>query len=151
MIYNDHLFFACQTSLSHTLRFSYFKSIHDKLHPNHSLTSYSKDPSKKSTLSDYWGIWANNIAEIAQNHINHLKDILSDEKSKAQCAFDAFHKELKSNLNDSITQEEALEMLGQHLVTRPVFEALFEGNEFVQNNSISQAMERILKELDKTN
>ncbi|WP_375640207.1 type ISP restriction/modification enzyme, partial [Bartonella sp. MM55XZML] len=57
---------------------------------------------------------------------------------------------LKSNLNDSITQEEALEMLGQHLVTRPVFEALFEGNEFVQNNSISQAMERILAELDKT-
>ncbi|WP_375693408.1 MULTISPECIES: DEAD/DEAH box helicase family protein, partial [unclassified Bartonella] len=105
---------------------------------------------KRSTLSDYWGIWANNVAEIAQNHINHLKDILSDEKGKARCAFDAFHKELKSNLNDSITQEEALEMLGQHLVTRPVFEALFEGNEFVQNNSISQAMERILAELDKT-
>ncbi|WP_208436629.1 type ISP restriction/modification enzyme, partial [Bartonella tribocorum] len=105
---------------------------------------------KRSTLSDYWGIWANNVAEIAQNHINHLKDILSDEKGKARCAFEAFHKELKSNLNDSITQEEALEMLGQHLVTRPVFEALFEGNEFVQNNSISQAMERILAELDKT-
>ncbi len=105
---------------------------------------------KRSTFSDYWGIWANNVAEIAQNHINHLKDILSDEKGKARCAFDAFHKELKSNLNDSITQEEALEMLGQHLVTRPVFEALFEGNEFVQNNSISQAMERILAELDKT-
>ncbi|WP_208436657.1 type ISP restriction/modification enzyme, partial [Bartonella tribocorum] len=105
---------------------------------------------KRSTLSDYWGIWANNVAEIAQNHINHLKDILSDEKGKARCAFDAFHKELKSNLNDSITQDEALEMLGQHLVTRPVFEALFEGNEFVQNNSISQAMERILAELDKT-
>lgn len=106
---------------------------------------------KRSTLSDYWGIWANNVAEIAQNHINSLKDILSDEKGKARCAFDAFHKELKSNLNDSITQEEALEMLGQHLVTRPVFEALFEGNEFVQNNNISQAMERILAELDKTN
>ncbi|WP_019224064.1 DEAD/DEAH box helicase, partial [Bartonella rattaustraliani] len=105
---------------------------------------------KRSTLSDYWGIWANNVAEIAQNHINHLKDILSDEKGKARCAFDAFHKELKSNLNDSLTQEEALEMLGQHLVTRPVFEALFDGNEFVQNNSISQAMERILAELDKT-
>ncbi|WP_273757258.1 type ISP restriction/modification enzyme, partial [Bartonella sp. MM73XJBT] len=41
--------------------------------------------------------------------------------------------------------------LGQHLVTRPVFEALFEGNEFVQNNAISQAMEKILAELDKTN
>lgn len=42
-------------------------------------------------------------------------------------------------------------MLAQHLVTRPVFEALFDGNEFVQNNAISQAMEKILAELDKTN
>ncbi len=80
-----------------------------------------------------------------------LKDILSDKTSKAYYAFESFHKELKSNLNDSITQEEALEMLGQHLVTRPVFEALFEGNEFVQNNAISQAMDKILTELDKTN
>ncbi len=106
---------------------------------------------KKFTLADYWGIWASNVAEIAQNHINHLKDILSDETSEAYHAFDAFHKELKNNLNSEIKQEEALEMLGQHLVTRPVFEALFDGNEFVQNNAISQAMEKILAELDKTN
>ncbi|WP_375666714.1 type ISP restriction/modification enzyme, partial [Bartonella sp. TT121SHDZB] len=50
-----------------------------------------------------------------------------------------------------IKQEEAIEMLAQHLVTRPVFEALFDGNEFVQNNAISQAMDKILTELDKTN
>ncbi|WP_142416155.1 DEAD/DEAH box helicase [Bartonella massiliensis] len=106
---------------------------------------------KKFTLADYWGIWASNVAEIAQNHINHLKDVLSDETSEAYHAFDAFHKELKNNLNSEIKQEEALEMLGQHLVTRPVFEALFDGNEFVQNNAISQAMEKILAELDKTN
>ncbi|WP_035451240.1 DEAD/DEAH box helicase, partial [Bartonella birtlesii] len=106
---------------------------------------------KKFTLADYWGIWANNVAEIAQNHINRLKGILSDETSEAFHAFESFYKELKNNLNSEIKQEEALEMLGQHLVTRPVFEALFEGNEFVQNNAISQAMEKILTELDKTN
>ncbi|CAK00648.1 helicase/methyltransferase [Bartonella tribocorum CIP 105476] len=106
---------------------------------------------KKFTLADYWGIWAGNVAEIAQNHITHLQNLLADENSEAFHAFDAFHKELKNNLNSEIKQEEALEMLGQHLVTRPVFEALFDGNEFVQNNAISQAMEKILAELDKTN
>ncbi|EJF98590.1 hypothetical protein MEI_00413 [Bartonella vinsonii subsp. arupensis Pm136co] len=105
---------------------------------------------KRSTMSDYWENWAGNVAEIAQNHINCLQNMLSDEKSKARRAFDAFHKELKNNLNSDIKQEEAVEMLAQHLVTRPVFEALFDGNEFVQNNAISQAMEKILKELDKT-
>ncbi|CDO48628.1 DEAD/DEAH box helicase [Bartonella tribocorum] len=102
-------------------------------------------------ITDYWGIWANNVAEIAQNHINHLKDMISDEKSEAFHAFDAFHKELKNNVNSEIKKEEAIEMLAQHLVTRPVFEALFDGNEFVQNNAISQAMDKILTELDKTN
>ncbi|USP02892.1 DEAD/DEAH box helicase [Bartonella taylorii] len=106
---------------------------------------------KKSTMSDYWGIWANNVAEIAQNHITRLQTMLSDQTSEAYHAFDAFYKELKNNLNSEIKQEEAIEMLAQHLVTRPVFEALFEGNEFVQNNAISQAMEKILRELDKTN
>ncbi|WP_273760650.1 type ISP restriction/modification enzyme [Bartonella sp. ML70XJBT.G] len=102
-------------------------------------------------ITDYWGTWANNVAEIAQNHITHLHNLLADEKSEAFHAFDAFHKELKNNVNSEIKQEEAIEMLAQHLVTRPVFEALFEGNEFVQNNAISQAMDKILRELDKTN
>ncbi|MET3590489.1 putative helicase, partial [Bartonella silvatica] len=102
-------------------------------------------------ITDYWENWAGNVAEIAQNHITHLKDMISDEKSEAFHAFDAFHKELKNNVNSEIKQEEAIEMLAQHLVTRPVFEALFDGNEFVQNNAISQAMDKILTELDKTN
>ncbi len=102
-------------------------------------------------ITDYWGIWANNVAEIAQNHITHLQNLLADENSEAFHAFDAFHKELQNNVNSDIKQEEAIEMLAQHLVTRPVFEALFEGNEFVQNNAISQAMDKILRELDKIN
>ncbi|WP_375670872.1 DEAD/DEAH box helicase [Bartonella sp. CL434QHHD] len=106
---------------------------------------------KKFAIADYWENWAGNVAEIAQNHITHLQNLLSDENSEAFHAFDVFHKELKNNLNSEIKQEEAIEMLAQHLVTRPVFEALFEGNEFVQNNAISQAMEKILTELDKTN
>ncbi|WP_375679352.1 MULTISPECIES: DEAD/DEAH box helicase [unclassified Bartonella] len=106
---------------------------------------------KKFAIADYWENWAGNVAEIAQNHITHLQNLLADENSESFHAFDAFHKELKNNLNSEIKQEEAIEMLAQHLVTRPVFEALFEGNEFVQNNAISQAMEKILTELDKTN
>ncbi|WP_345096094.1 type ISP restriction/modification enzyme, partial [Bartonella acomydis] len=98
-----------------------------------------------------WGNWAGNVAAIAQNHIIRLKSILADKKSEAYRAFHVFHKELKNGLNDSIEQEDALEMLAQHLVTRPIFESLFDGNEFVNKNAISQAMEKILAELDKMN
>ncbi|MCZ2159200.1 DEAD/DEAH box helicase family protein [Bartonella sp. 220] len=106
---------------------------------------------KKFAITDYWENWAGNVAEIAQNHINRLQNMLADETSEAYHAFHAFHEELKNNLNSDIKQEEAVEMLAQHLVTRPVFEALFDGNQFVQNNVISQAMEKILAVLDQTN
>ncbi|EJF88003.1 hypothetical protein ME1_00967 [Bartonella vinsonii subsp. arupensis OK-94-513] len=106
---------------------------------------------KKFAITDYWENWAGNVAEIAQNHINRLQNMLSDEKSEAYHAFKSFYLELKNNLNSDIKQEEAVEMLAQHLVTRPVFEALFDGNQFVQNNTISQAMEKILTVLDQTN
>ncbi|WP_273723895.1 type ISP restriction/modification enzyme, partial [Bartonella sp. AU18XJBT] len=106
---------------------------------------------KKCGEPNQWGNWAGNVAAIAQNHIIRLKSILADKKSEAYRAFHAFHKELKNGLNDSIEQEDALEMLAQHLVTRPIFESLFDGNEFVSKNAISQAMEKILRELDKMN
>ncbi|UNE54819.1 DEAD/DEAH box helicase [Bartonella machadoae] len=106
---------------------------------------------KKFAITDYWENWAGNVAEIAQNHINRLQNMLADEKSEAFHAFESFYLELKNNLNSDIKQEEAIEMLAQHLVTRPVFEALFDGNQFVQNNTISQAMEKILAVLDETN
>ncbi len=106
---------------------------------------------KKCGEPNQWGNWAGNVAAIAQNHIIRLKSILADKKSEAYRAFHAFHKELKNGLNDSIEQEDALEMLAQHLVTRPIFESLFDGNEFVSKNAISQAMEKILAELDKMN
>ena len=40
-------------------------------------------------------------------------------------AFNAFADELRDDLNDSISDEEVIEMLAQHLITKPVFDALF--------------------------
>jgi predicted helicase len=40
-------------------------------------------------------------------------------------------------------------MLVQHVITRPVFDALFEGHAFTRENPISQAMQRIIDVLDK--
>src|SRR5699024_1345981 len=60
-----------------------------------------------------------------------------------------FMKSIRHNINDSISEQQAIEMLSQHLITKPVFEALFESYSFVNNNPVSQAMESILKVLDK--
>ena len=65
--------------------------------------------------------------------------------------FDAFLDGLRGNLNDGITQADAIDMLAQHLITRPVFDALFEGYEFLEHNPVAQTMERMLAALDEHN
>ncbi len=106
---------------------------------------------KKCGTRDYWEDWAVNIAEIAQNHITRLKGILATPETKARIAFDEFVEELQDDLNDSITEDDAVEMLAQHIITRPVFETLFEGHKFTQENPVSRAMQRVLEVLDEAN
>ncbi|WP_455481707.1 helicase-related protein [Bartonella sp. B35(2025)] len=98
----------------------------------------------------YWDDWVKDIEKIAQTHVNRIKAILENEKNvKERTTFDTFLKEMRQNINESLGEEEVIEMLGQHLVTRPVFDALFEGDNFSQKNPISQAMQKILEQIDK--
>ena len=64
-------------------------------------------------------------------------------------AFKAFAAELRDDLNDSITDEEVIEMLAQHLITKPVFDALFEDADFAHQNPVSKAMQGVLDVLQK--
>ena len=41
-------------------------------------------------------------------------------------------------------REQAVEMLAQHVITKPVFDALFEGYAFTEHNPVSQSMQGIL-------
>ncbi|BAH99999.1 DNA helicase restriction enzyme Type III R subunit [Acetobacter pasteurianus IFO 3283-01-42C] len=105
---------------------------------------------KKVGNRHHWEDWAGDIAKIAQTHITRITTILENpENVGARKAFDQFAGDLRSELNDSITDEEIIEMLAQHLITRPVFEALFSGHSFVSDNPMSKAMQSVLDALDK--
>ena len=99
---------------------------------------------------DYWEGWAADIAKIAQGHASRIKGLIKNP-GKEQNAFQAFLTEIRDDLNESITRNEAIEMLAQHLVTQPVFEALFEDHSFVQKNPVSLAMQQVLRELSQYN
>jgi len=103
---------------------------------------------KKCGTRDYWEDWAKDIAEIAQKHIARIKATL-DTSDSAKAQFNAFLKELRDDLNDSITEDETIEMLAQHLITRPVFETLFEGHTFTRENQVSSAIQKVLDVLDE--
>ena len=92
--------------------------------------------------------WATKVAEIAQRHIARITLLLADPESKASKAFARFLKGLHKNINPSISKEDAIEMLAQHLITKPVFEALFENYQFSKSNPVSVSMDKILKVLE---
>lgn len=101
---------------------------------------------KKCGTKVYWDVWAKDIAEIAKRHIQRITEIIhTDEKATAE--FAKFLRGLRDSLNESITEDQAIEMLAQHIITLPVFEALFAGSNFKQSNPVSVAMEEMLKVL----
>src|SRR5690606_25030975 len=92
--------------------------------------------------------WATSVGEIATRQIERITYLIKD-KTEHRNAFDMFLKGLQSNINSSITDKEAIEMLSQHMITKPVFEALFEGYSFVDNNAISQSMQKMVTLLEE--
>lgn len=97
----------------------------------------------------YWEDWAKDIADIAQRHITRITALLDGGDPKVTAEFDTFLGGLRGNLNDGITRADAVEMLAQHLITRPVFDALFGGYDFAAHNPVAQTMERMLDALDE--
>jgi len=98
----------------------------------------------------HWEEWANDIAKIAHTHIDRITHIIEDpDNQKEQKAFKAFADELRDDLNDAITDDEVIEMLAQHLITKPVFDSLFNDYSFANHNPVSQAMQQVLDILQK--
>ena len=102
---------------------------------------------QKCGTRDYWENWATDISKIAKEHISNINSILIKKKSNERKKFDKFLDELRDDLNPEITESDAVEMLAQHIITKPVFETLFVGNNFTKDNPISKAMEDILKSI----
>ncbi|MGD9773876.1 DEAD/DEAH box helicase [Diaphorobacter sp.] len=96
----------------------------------------------------HWEDWANDIAKIARTHIDRIQGILDNPaNAKEKQAFEAFAAELRDDLNGSISDGEIVEMLAQHLITKPVFDALFADYSFAEHNPMSKAMQGVLDAL----
>ncbi|UQS85672.1 DEAD/DEAH box helicase family protein [Apilactobacillus apisilvae] len=87
--------------------------------------------------------WSKDVSDIAKKYIRRINDLI-DSNDGAKMAFDNFHTSLKHNINDSISKEQTVEMLAQHLITEPIFDALFGEYSFVKNNVVSKSMNDVI-------
>lgn len=98
----------------------------------------------------HWEDWANDISKIAQTHIKLITDILErPECDKERTVFEEFAIEIRDDLNNAVSDAEIIEMLAQHLITKPVFDALFDEYSFAANNPMAVAMQKVLDVLDQ--
>lgn len=107
---------------------------------------YAKLVTKVGTKR-YWELWARDIAQIAEQHIERIKALIADN-GKHRKAFDQLMRGLHRNINPGLSEQDAIEMLSQHIISRPVFEALFENYQFAASNPISRSMQKMLDLLD---
>ncbi|OKX96156.1 DEAD/DEAH box helicase [Corynebacterium glutamicum] len=108
---------------------------------------YTKLVDKVGTRT-YWEDWADDVADIAKAQITRINSLLDGADPTVAEEFERFVEGLRGNLNDSITRDEAVSMLSQHLITAPVFDALFTEHDFASHNPVSKVMQRMVDVLD---
>ena len=92
----------------------------------------------------YWESWAKDVADIFKRLVGRIENLLDNPENEAlQEWFDDFHNELTETINDSITRESAVDMMAQHIITRPVFEALFDNYDFASGNPVANALNKL--------
>ena len=96
----------------------------------------------------YWEKWADSVTDIARRQDERIRALVEAPEGRVGARFDEFVAALRENLNDSITQDDAAAMLSQHLITKPVFDALFGGQDFTENNPVSRVMQLMVDELE---
>lgn len=116
-----------------------FKELQDKI--------YAKMVEKVGNKK-YWVTWGKDVGQTAKKIIGRIENLLQSEVEFKK-KFDSYLKGLRRNINPSITENDAIEMLSQHIITRPVFQALFEDGHFVKQNPVSKAFEPIVTLLEE--
>ena len=115
-----------------------------------------------------WEEWAEDVAEICKNQVAFIKDKLNNTENKElRYAFNDFKDQLSCSINghksnqeasqnanealfggNSLSDDEVIEMLSQHIVIKPVLDALFKGYAFTENNPIARALTDMLEKFD---
>lgn len=96
---------------------------------------------KKVGTRRYWSLWAEEVAKIAARHSERLHGIIAAPGPKRD-EFLKFLGSLRENLNPAVSEDEAADMLVQHALTKPVFDAVFGDYDFAGSNVVSMAMQK---------
>ncbi len=89
---------------------------------------------------NYWENFAKKTGNIAKTLNERLKELFGKNPE----IFDNFLTSLRDNIHQNIKEEEALDMIISHIITKPIFDAIFGDN--IQN-PIAKALDKMVLKL----
>ncbi len=98
----------------------------------------------------YWKTWGNDVGAVTNRIRQRIEELLERaDHADTRQAFDSFLDEMRHTINEHLQAPTVIGMLASHLVTLPVFEALFGSDEFAQRNPVVSALNRMVEALDR--
>lgn len=98
--------------------------------------------------------WAKKVAEITPLLTEKLTRICQHEEhgyKQYKAPFNAYLKGLRACVNDNVSESQAIDMLAQQIITKPIFEKLFAKDGFAMQNSVSGYIDKMLATIDAKN
>lgn len=89
---------------------------------------------------NYWENFTKKTGNIARTLNNRLKMIFDKNPE----FFHGFLDSLRDNIHQNIKEDEALDMIASHIITKPIFDALFGDN---IKNPIAKALDKMVQKL----
>ncbi len=89
---------------------------------------------------NYWENFTKKTGNIARTLNKRLKDIFDKNPE----FFHGFLDSLRGNIHQNIKEDEALDMITSHIITKPIFDALFGDN---IKNPIAKALDKMVQKL----
>ena len=90
----------------------------------------------------YWENYASKVGDIMQALILRIQALL-DSSPAIQELFSTFCKALQGNLNASFNESEAIALVAQHIITKPIFECIFPSLDFTTFDKVSAELEKL--------
>ena len=97
----------------------------------------------------YWADWADEVGRIAREVVGEIKK-KSRENEAFGKTFHRFLRSLREIINPGIQEEQAMELLAQHWITEPIFDALFKDDSFSTRNSVSRNIDKVFQAMEGT-
>ncbi|WP_354665946.1 type ISP restriction/modification enzyme [Helicobacter japonicus] len=94
----------------------------------------------------YWEHYASKVGSIMHNLMLRIQT-LNAQNAKIKSLFEGFCKALRGNLNVSFDTDDAIALIAQHIITKPIFECIFSNLNFATFDKVSAELEKLYKKL----